>query len=61
MNVLSLFDGMSCGQIALNRIGITPTKYYASEIDKYYEYTAANEASADNAKKDERDARRNCS
>ncbi len=35
MNVLSLFDGMSCGQIALNRIGITPTKYYASEIDKY--------------------------
>jgi len=35
MNVLSLFDGMSCGQIALNRIGIKPTKYYASEIDKY--------------------------
>jgi len=35
MNVLSLFDGMSCGQIALNRIGIKPNKYYASEIDKY--------------------------
>jgi DNA-cytosine methyltransferase len=35
MNVLSLFDGMSCGQIALNRIGKTPTKYYAAEIDKY--------------------------
>ena len=35
MNVLSLFDGFSCGQIALNRIGIKPTKYYASEIDKY--------------------------
>lgn len=35
MNVLSLFDGMSCGQIALNRLGIVPTKYYASEIDKY--------------------------
>lgn len=35
MNVLSLFDGMSCGQIALNRIGINPTKYYASEVDKY--------------------------
>lgn len=35
MNVLSLFDGMSCGQIALNRIGITPKKYYAAEIDKY--------------------------
>jgi len=34
MNVLSLFDGMSCGQIALNRIGIVPTAYYASEIDK---------------------------
>lgn len=35
MNVLSLFDGMSCGQIALNRIGKIPTKYYAAEIDKY--------------------------
>lgn len=35
MNVLSLFDGMSCGQIALNRIGIKPDKYFASEIDKY--------------------------
>lgn len=35
MNILSLFDGMSCGQIALNRIGITDYTYYASEIDKY--------------------------
>jgi len=35
MNVLSLFDGMSCGQIALNRIGIKYDKYFASEIDKY--------------------------
>ena len=35
MYVLSLFDGMSCGQIALNKLGKTPTKYYASEIDKY--------------------------
>ena len=35
MNVLSLFDGMSCGQIALNRLGIKVDKYYASEIDKY--------------------------
>jgi site-specific DNA-cytosine methylase len=35
MNVLSLFDGMSCGQIALNRAGIPYGKYYASEIDKY--------------------------
>lgn len=35
MNVLSLFDGMSCGQIALERAGITVGNYYASEIDKY--------------------------
>jgi len=35
MNVLSLFDGMSCGQIALNRIGIKVDKYFASEIDKH--------------------------
>jgi DNA (cytosine-5)-methyltransferase 3A len=35
MNVLSLFDGMSCGQIALNRAGIPYEKYYASEIDKH--------------------------
>src|SRR5688572_380947 len=35
MNVLSLFDGMSCGQIALNRVGIKYDSYYASEIDKY--------------------------
>lgn len=35
MNVLSLFDGMSCGQIALNRVGIKYNNYYSSEIDKY--------------------------
>lgn len=35
MNVLSLFDGMSCGQIALERVGIKVDNYYASEIDKY--------------------------
>ena len=35
MNVLSLFDGMSCGQIALNRCGIKYDNYFASEIDKY--------------------------
>ena len=35
MNVLSLFDGMSCGQIALKQLGIIPEKYYASEIDKH--------------------------
>ena len=34
MNVLSLFDGISCGQIALQRAGIKVDKYYASEIDK---------------------------
>lgn len=35
MNVLSLFDGQSCGQIALKELGIIPDKYYASEIDKH--------------------------
>ncbi len=35
MNVLSLFDGISCGQVALERAGIKVDKYYASEIDKY--------------------------
>ena len=35
INVLSLFDGMSCGQIALNKAGISYGKYYASEIDKH--------------------------
>ena len=35
MNVVSLFDGMSCGLIALERAGIKVNKYYASEIDKY--------------------------
>jgi len=35
MNVLSLFDGMSCGQIALGRADIKVDNYYASEIDKY--------------------------
>lgn len=34
-NVLSLFDGISCGQIALNRVGIKYDNYFASEIDKY--------------------------
>jgi site-specific DNA-cytosine methylase len=33
-NVLSLFDGMSCGQIALNRTGIKYENYFASEIDE---------------------------
>ena len=34
MNVLSLFDGVSCGQIALNNAGIKYDKYFASEIEK---------------------------
>jgi len=35
MNVLSLFDGMSCGQQALERVGIKVDNYFASEIDKH--------------------------
>jgi DNA (cytosine-5)-methyltransferase 3A len=34
MNVLSLFDGISCGQIALNKANIPYNNYFASEIDK---------------------------
>lgn len=34
-NVLSLFDGMSCGRLALDRAGIEYDNYYASEIDKH--------------------------
>lgn len=35
MNVLSLFDGISCGQLALERAGKKYDNYFASEIDKY--------------------------
>ena len=35
MNVLSLFDGLSSGRIALDSVGIKVTNYFASEIDKY--------------------------
>ena len=35
MNVLSLFDGMSCGRIARERCGFKVENYFASEIDKY--------------------------
>lgn len=35
INVLSLFDGMSCGRLALDRVDIKVDNYYASEIDKY--------------------------
>ena len=37
MRVLSLFDGISCGRVALERVGITVDTYYASEINKYVE------------------------
>jgi DNA (cytosine-5)-methyltransferase 3A len=35
VRILSLFDGMSCGQIAINRLGIKDYTYYACEIDKH--------------------------
>lgn len=35
MKVLSLFDGISCARVALDRVGIPVEAYYASEIDKY--------------------------
>lgn len=35
LTVVSLFDGMSCGRIALEKAGIEVRKYYASEIDKH--------------------------
>ena len=35
MNVLSLFDGISCGMVALERANIKVDKYYSSEVDKY--------------------------
>lgn len=42
MNVLSLFDGISCGQVALEKRGIKVGKYYASEVDKYAMQVAQN-------------------
>lgn len=35
MEVLSMYDGMSCGHIALDKLGANVTAYYATEIDKY--------------------------
>lgn len=35
INVLSLFDGMSCGQIALKKLGMQVDNYFAAEIDKF--------------------------
>lgn len=41
MKVLSLFDGISCGRVALERSGINVDKYYAAEIDKHAAFIAA--------------------
>jgi len=41
VNVLSLFDGMSCGRIALERAGIKVDNYFASEIDPYAQKVSA--------------------
>ena len=35
IEVLSMYDGMSCGQIALKELGANVVRYYATEIDKY--------------------------
>ena len=35
VDVLSMYDGMSCGHIALDKLGAEITAYYATEIDKY--------------------------
>ena len=35
VGVLSMYDGMSCGHIALDKLGATVATYYATEIDKY--------------------------
>lgn len=40
MKVLSLFDWIACWLVALKRIGIQPSSYYASEIDWYAKYIA---------------------
>lgn len=35
VEVLSMYDGMSCGHIALDKLGANVTRYYATEIDRY--------------------------
>ena len=42
INVLSLFDGIACGYLALNRVGIPIENYYASEINESAIYVAKN-------------------
>lgn len=41
MRVLSLFDGISCARVALDRVGIRVERYFASEIDKYAQQVSA--------------------
>lgn len=41
MIVLSLFDGISCARVALDRLGYTDITYYASEVDKYAMHVSA--------------------
>lgn len=40
VSVMSMYDGMSCGHIALDKLGVKVEKYYATEIDKYAIQTA---------------------
>ena len=40
MNILSLFDGMACGMLAMLRAGVKVDSYHAYEIDKYAVQTA---------------------
>lgn len=42
MNILSLFDGISCGKVALDRAGIKVDTYYSSEIDEYPQLVSKN-------------------
>ena len=42
VEVLSMYDGMSCGHIVLEKLGVNVTTYYASEIDKYAIQTTQN-------------------
>lgn len=51
MNVLSLFDGISCGRVALERANIKVDKYYSSEIDKYAIQIADNNYPQDKGKR----------
>lgn len=49
MRVLSLFDGISCGRLALGRAGVSVSKYYSSEIDKYALQISSKNFPQDNA------------